>query len=70
MALDDFGFAKTLYWSHATSNAGGQRGVFKSRLRHIQNEELLVPSPGGPEDLKAASNLIHYVDDSLTLLII
>lgn len=65
-----FSFAKILYWSHATSNARGAEGVFKSGLRHIKSEELLVSSRGGTEDLKAASNPIHYVDDSLTLLII
>lgn len=70
MALDDFGFVKIHYWSHATSNARWTRGAFESRLRHIKSEALLVLSRGGPEDLKAASNLIHYVDDSLTLLII
>lgn len=56
---------KILDLSHATSKARRQRGSLKVDWGTLKVRSFWYRA----EDLKAASNLIHYVDDSLTLLI-
>lgn len=81
-APEDPAFAKILYWSHATPNAEGKNTAIKSlkidsvalevRTLWYQGERhsSACRDGGRSEELKAGSNLICSVYDSLTLLII